>query len=498
MKGEKNKPKSLEPLKEENNNLINKIKNFLKPENNKHDLSEIKDLDDFLDEYFNNETNFEKDYYKDINTDFSNFNKNELKTDLKNNELNNINDDLKNKSIYESANNDKFNLKDKFNLRGISNDLNSNNIKNNDLNQRLEKPMKKEKLGKPLVNHFKSKYNKTEYTDKEKAKMGVILFILIFIIIIGGAYYFAIYEPKENELNNEKIAKLNEINRLYKGPLVNAKEANVLEDRISKCHNKLDIDSVDVLRPATAQWKDHHLKKIKENKDIGNRIMLTYTNDSKKNILISEDEAIKLIEDNDGYVLSNIEFKKPDTVAVPIEVSRLQAASGLISTGSKIDIYYINSSDNNLKNNNTGNNPNNEINNSSETNPEISGCKVLAIMRGKDSGSINSKTEKSSSKTVDNSSYTYTTDVEENLKAESLEYSDRETEYILSNYGIKLSDYERESNIGDLDANYLILLEVPREDVRFVLNNMDNLILTIPTKNSPDWMINEIKNNNSN
>ena len=37
--------------------------------------------------------------------------------------------------------------------------------------------------------------------------MGLILFIILFIIIIGGIYYFTVYEPKENELNNEKIAK---------------------------------------------------------------------------------------------------------------------------------------------------------------------------------------------------------------------------------------------------------------------------------------------------
>ncbi|OWT33154.1 hypothetical protein BGI41_03895 [Methanobrevibacter sp. 87.7] len=364
----------------------------------------------------------------------------------------------------------------------------------------LKKPRKKEKISKPLVKSFKLKADnkKNNLTDKEKAKMGIIVFIIIFIIIIGGIYYFAIYEPKENELNNEKIAKLNEINQLYKGPLVNAKEATVLEDRINNCHNKLDIDSVDVLRPATAQWKDYHLKKIKENKDIGNRIMLTYTNDSKKNMLISEDEAIKIIEDNDGYILSNIELKKPDTVAVPIEVSRLQAASGLISTGSKIDVYYMNSTSNDLTNKENDSNSTDKIsNNSKNTNPEISGCTVLAIMRGKDSGTINSKTEETISKNSENSSYTYTTDVEEDLKANSIDYSESETENVLNSYGIRLSDYERESNIGDLDANYLIFLEVPREDVRFILNNMDSLILTIPTKDSPDWMINEIKNNDS-
>ena len=62
----------------------------------------------------------------------------------------------------------------------------------------------------------------------------------------------------------------------------------------------------------------------------------------------------------------------------------------------------------------------------------------------------------------------------------------------LDNYGIKLSNYERLSNIGELDTDYLVLLEVPRSDVDFVINNMENLILTIPTEYAPNWAINEL------
>ena len=67
------------------------------------------------------------------------------------------------------------------------------------------------------------------------------------------------------------------------------------------------------------------------------------------------------------------------------------------------------------------------------------------------------------------------------------------TDYALNNYGLKLSDYERISNIGELDCQYLILVEVPREDVQFILDNMDHLVLTIPVDNGPNWMIEEIK-----
>lgn len=63
---------------------------------------------------------------------------------------------------------------------------------------------------------------------------------------------------------------------------------------------------------------------------------------------------------------------------------------------------------------------------------------------------------------------------------------------LLDDYGVRLSNCEREINLGDLDANYILLVEIPDEDVTYILENMDQIILTIPTRNAPDWMVNEI------
>ena len=71
-------------------------------------------------------------------------------------------------------------------------------------------------------------------------------------------------------------------------------------------------------------------------------------------------------------------------------------------------------------------------------------------------------------------------------------YDENETYKILEDYGVKLSNYEREINLGDLDAQYMLLIETPQEKVNYVLNNMDNIVLTIPTSEAPDWMVKEI------
>jgi hypothetical protein len=386
-----------------------------------------------------------------------------------------------------------------------------------------------------MINEYeKSGHFGFDLKKGEKKIMGILIFTLIIFLVVGGSYYYLVFQPMNEEIENEKIAKIDEINSLFKGPLADAKEREVLEDRINNCHTKYEVESVDVLRPATALWKDYHYKSINESKDAGNRVMISYDNNTHKNGLITVNDSIKIVKDNDGNVLSNIKFKKPDTVAVPIKVSRLQAGNGLIKTGSQIDIYSINSSDNSntnednesyIENNNRSQNTNGESNNESTSNndnllednmklmddeklsekdPDISGCTVLAIMRSKDSGTISEKEEKLESLQSNKNNisteetYSYSEDVEESLKAEAIEeYSDVQTENILNNYGIRLSDYERVSNIGELDTEYLILLEVPREDVQFTLNNMDNLVLTIPTKDGPSWMIEEIKQTNN-
>ncbi|WP_231475716.1 hypothetical protein [Methanobrevibacter oralis] len=71
-------------------------------------------------------------------------------------------------------------------------------------------------------------------------------------------------------------------------------------------------------------------------------------------------------------------------------------------------------------------------------------------------------------------------------------YNEDKTIELLKNYGIKLSNYERQINLGDLDAQYMLLIETPNDKVNYMLNNMDKIVLTIPTTHAPEWMINEI------
>ena len=69
---------------------------------------------------------------------------------------------------------------------------------------------------------------------------------------------------------------------------------------------------------------------------------------------------------------------------------------------------------------------------------------------------------------------------------------------MLKDYGVKLSNYEREINLSDLDAQYMLLIETPQDKVNYVLKNMDNIILTIPTSEAPDWMVSEINSTYNN
>ena len=69
---------------------------------------------------------------------------------------------------------------------------------------------------------------------------------------------------------------------------------------------------------------------------------------------------------------------------------------------------------------------------------------------------------------------------------------------MLTDYGIKLADFERETGLADFDTEYLLLLEVPRDKVQETLQfsilqegatgYYSDIILTIPTKQQPEWM----------
>ena len=326
----------------------------------------------------------------------------------------------------------------------------------------------------------------TDITENEKKrKIGVIITILILLTLIISAYYFLIYEPEQKELSGEKTAKLNELHELYSGALTTSPNAMLLEEKIKNANNINELKMINIMSSATKDWKSYHQKSIKTNIDEYNRTMAVYSNESK-NVIMSQEEANKIVNDNDAQILSKMKFEKPNTVSVPVLVSRLQAGAGLVNVGSIVDIY--------TNSNNTG-----EELNTSNTNPDISGCTVLSIMRYEENGEVDSEYSKSKMNVNGNitnpqeNSKKFSSNVLELIKGSIMNgYDEQETFEMLKNYGVKLSNYERQINLGDLDAQYMLLIETPQDKVNFMLNNMDNIVLTIPTTNAPDWMVNEI------
>lgn len=326
----------------------------------------------------------------------------------------------------------------------------------------------------------------TDITENEKRrKIGVIITILIFLTLIISSYYFLIYEPGQKELSLEKTTKLNELHELYTGALAASPNEMALENKIENGKSNSEVEMIDIINPATKDWKSYHQKSIKSNIDKYNRTMAVYSNESK-NVIMSQNEAIKIVNDNDARILSKIKFEKPNTVSVPVLVSRLQAGAGLVNVGSIVDIYSnLNESGENFSSNNT--------------NPDISGCTVLSIMRYEENGEVDSEYSKSKMNVHGNvtnpqeNSKKFSSNVLEMIKGSIMNgYDEKETFEMLKNYGVKLSNYERQINLGDLDAQYMLLIETPQDKVNFMLNNMDNIVLTIPTTNAPDWMVNEI------
>ena len=393
-----------------------------------------------------------------------------------------------------------------------------------------------EKSGvKDSLKNFKNELLKKD--DKSKTRFGKIAFVLIFLVLASSMLYFMVYQPFQEELNLEKNAKLNELNALYKGPLEVHENAYALKNQIESTHDIEELKSIDVLRTATDDWKTYQKSCIVKCRDDYGRVMLSYADNDTKNVILSVGDAQDFVKDNDAKVLSNVRFRKVDTVIVPISLSRLQATAGLIYVGSIVDIYSLDENDtfdysqtdsnsdeiSVESQDNSSDGPSNEssvpvsqedmqssadsINVSSgdenldvDKGPDVSGATVLAILRSKESGVVDSKFSRSSLKVNGNVSTpkektnAFSTDVEELLKASAFgSYSGNGAlESYLDSYGVKLSDYERMSNLGELDSEYIILLEVPRNDVDFIINNMDNLILTIPTQFAPDWVANEL------
>jgi hypothetical protein len=347
---------------------------------------------------------------------------------------------------------------------------------------RLKPPQKKPESKKPGMGGF----GKRIPDDDQRTLVGAAVFGIILIILVGAGYYFLVYAPYQDALSNAKQTKLTEVNTYFTGPLATDPAGISLRAQIDSATTPDQVDAIDVLGPATDSWRTYQTQQIKSQKDAYGRVMITYAAGTQKNAIVKVADAQTLVNQADATVLSNMVIKTPDTVAIPIIISRLQAAGGLINVGNSVDIYLMNGTSNQ----------------SVETNgtPQISGATVLAILRARDSGVIDANKSHAQSIAISNlvqgstRSEAAKEDVEQLIRAVSARNWDQsEVSSYLNAYGWRLSDFERTSNLGELDAQYLLLLEVPRENAIFLIQNMNNVILTVPTQQAPNWMIQELK-----
>ena len=321
--------------------------------------------------------------------------------------------------------------------------------------------------------------------DERKKKIGMIITTLIVVVLVVSSYYFFIYEPSQKDLQTAQGEKLNELHSLYKGPLASAAEAFTLERQIKDAKNFHQVETIDIVGPATKDWRNFQKTAINHNHDKFNRTMAIYESEESKSVIMPVGEALNIVNGQDVYIISNIKFEKPNTISVPVLISRLQAGAGLVSVGSIVDIYKQDTL--------------NSTPMDSNSTPSLSGCTVLSIMRCSESGEIES--EYGTSQTVVEGNVTNPRENTETFTANVIElikgslaggYNEKDTINMLKQYGVRLDSYERQINLAEMDAQYLLLVEVPHDKVNYVLNNMENIVLTIPTNNAPEWMINEI------
>ncbi len=380
-----------------------------------------------------------------------------------------------------------------------------------------KKPKKPKISGRGLGEGFGRKIP----DDDQKTIIGAAVFGLILIILVASGYYFLVYAPYQETLQEARTIKLNEVNAYYKGPLAADPQRQQLIAEIEEGVTPEQILAVDVLGPATDKWRTYQNQQININRDDFNRVMIVYDTDvpgpqgahqtraaSEKSVIMRVEDARRFVSQADASLLANIEIQTPDTVAVPIIISRLQAAGGLISVGNMVDVYLrvepeaqAETDEERIPINEEGQeSPAQSPAIATDETPAISGATVLAILRARESGAIDARYARSQSFTVDQISsltqreQTATANVEQLLRAASAGgFDEAQTRALLQNYGIRLSDFERTSNLGELDAQYLLLLEVPREDVLLLIQNMDEIILTLPTQQAPTWLINELR-----
>jgi hypothetical protein len=350
--------------------------------------------------------------------------------------------------------------------------------------------------------------------DDQRTLVGAAVFGIILIILVGAGYYFLVYSPYQQTLVSAQNAKISEVNSYFKGALANDPNKSSLLLKISGAQTPDQALAVDVIGPATTDWRTYQTQQITNKSDPYGRVQISYStaptaatstvgdasSANVKNLIVKNADAQTIVNEADASVLANMDITTPDTVAIPVYLSRIQAAGGLLNVGDSVDVYQnVNTTPTTTGNNTTA------VSTTNSAAPEISGATVLAILRDTTSSSdYNANLSCSTAVSVDGSGLGVssgseaTGTIEQVLQAgASGNWNQAQINTLLTAYGWKLSNFERVSNLGDMSANYLVVLEVPRANALWVIQNdnflaSSSLYLVVPTQSAPTWMIQEL------
>ncbi|MFH1773872.1 MAG: DUF515 domain-containing protein [Methanobacteriota archaeon] len=316
---------------------------------------------------------------------------------------------------------------------------------------------------------------------KRLARLVGILVIMVFIGLISLLGYSFLFKPVKEKIEVEdtalaqaKAQKINYINDAFAGlPARYMSDRAQLINQVNQAATVSQVQEIDFSTPASNAWRSYTLEKVNEIARKTEKIEMEVGKDIYRELATIR-QKISLL----SYAeLKTAVVRELRAEYVPIRLLREQAAMGLAEPGNIVNIYFKNGSSIAVL---------------------AKDAKVVAVLRAKASGSINlAETEKktdtgggiegygtaaslsigatsaaltgsyegSTGLKMRQSETAYTVNIEELQKAAAAsKLPESYIKEVLANYGLKLNAIERETNIGDLGVEYLMLFEVSNKE----------------------------------
>ncbi|MFQ5800459.1 MAG: DUF515 domain-containing protein [Candidatus Hydrothermarchaeales archaeon] len=368
--------------------------------------------------------------------------------------------------------------------------------------------------------------------DERRRRIARIVGVLVILIVLGSVFlvgYNMFIKPMETpppsatvtpseqqvqeqarlaELAKAKSEKIGEINDAFAGlPAEYSTEKAELIQEVQTSSTKEAVEAVDYENPATNAWRAYRKAEV-DKKAAATGGAVAQVGD----MLIKGAEDIKnQIDITLLSELKGIVIKEMRSEFIPIRLPRDQITGGFAEVGDRINIHYrwtekVNDTD------------------VAKIKYLAKDGKVVTIMRAagtialseteaqsqsgggtEGKGNVTSMTLGSTAIAISDGPYgasigfrqlqkssSYTVNLAEVQKAAaSSKVSEEELMENLEKYGVRLTEIERETNIGDFTAEYLMLVEVSEEEAsEVVLRLLDagekaNILVTI--SKTPSW-----------